>query len=106
MFLVTDLILVKEFFQHRNDKLHTRVHNYRNGWINEYFHPGRSHSLKGNFTYAFTVFGLIASSTKIISLSKHRFLRICVSAIGLTVLSVFQNTSTYLVPQNQRMRGQ
>ncbi|XP_025105160.1 dynein regulatory complex subunit 7-like [Pomacea canaliculata] len=43
---MTDLILVKEFFQHRNDKLHTRVHNYRNGWINEYFHPGRSHSLK------------------------------------------------------------
>ncbi|XP_041350936.1 dynein regulatory complex subunit 7-like [Gigantopelta aegis] len=43
---LTDLILTKEYYSHRQDKLHTRVHNQRTGWITEYFNPGRARCLK------------------------------------------------------------
>lgn len=40
--------MVKEYFEHRADKLNLRVHNHRTGWITEYFHPGRLKQVKGN----------------------------------------------------------
>ncbi|CAG5133747.1 unnamed protein product, partial [Candidula unifasciata] len=46
---LTDLIMGKEFYDHRKDKLHTRVHNHRTGWITEYFHPGRPKHLKEHY---------------------------------------------------------
>ena len=49
---VTDLIMIKEFYQHRQDKLHSRIHNHRSGWITESFHEGRSHCLKGNPSFS------------------------------------------------------
>ncbi|XP_059160547.1 dynein regulatory complex subunit 7-like [Physella acuta] len=43
---LTDLMMVKEYFEHRADKLNLRVHNHRTGWITEYFHPGRLKQVK------------------------------------------------------------
>ncbi|KAK7103521.1 dynein regulatory complex subunit 7-like [Littorina saxatilis] len=43
---LTDLIMIKEFYQHREDKLHSRIHNHCTGWITEGFDEGRSHCLK------------------------------------------------------------
>ncbi|XP_071080586.1 dynein regulatory complex subunit 7-like [Haliotis cracherodii] len=43
---LTDLVLVKEYYAHRKDKLHTRVHNHRTGWVTEFFNPGRVKCLK------------------------------------------------------------
>ncbi|XP_067680734.1 dynein regulatory complex subunit 7-like [Haliotis asinina] len=43
---LTDLVLVKEYYAHRKDKLHTRVHNHRTGWVTEYFNPGRVKCVK------------------------------------------------------------
>ena len=42
-----DLILTKEYFAHRHDKLYERQHNQRTGWITEYFKEGRHKNLKG-----------------------------------------------------------
>ena len=42
--------MVKEFYQHREDKLYSRIHNHRSGWVTEFFHEGRSHCLKGEFS--------------------------------------------------------
>ena len=44
---MTDLQVVKEYYEHRSDKLNMRVHNHRSGWVNEHFHPGRSKNVKG-----------------------------------------------------------
>ena len=44
---LTDLVTVREFFAHRQDKLQQRMHNHRTGWITEYFGMGRQRSLKG-----------------------------------------------------------
>ena len=41
--------MVKEFYQHRQDKLYSRIHNHRTGWVTELFYEGRSHCLKGEF---------------------------------------------------------
>ncbi|KAH9491420.1 Dynein regulatory complex subunit 7 [Bulinus truncatus] len=43
---LTDLVMIKEYFDHRVDKLSMRVHNHLTGWITEYFHPGRLKQLK------------------------------------------------------------
>ncbi|KAK7505575.1 hypothetical protein BaRGS_00003320 [Batillaria attramentaria] len=43
---LTDLVMVKEYYQHREDKLYQRIHNHRSGWITESFFAGRAHCLK------------------------------------------------------------
>lgn len=43
---LTDLIMVREYFAHRVDKLCTKVHNHRSGWNTEFFDPGRHKCLK------------------------------------------------------------
>ncbi|XP_055956877.1 dynein regulatory complex subunit 7 [Patella vulgata] len=43
---LTDLMLIKEYYAHRQDKLHTKIHNHRTGWISEHFYPGRHRCLK------------------------------------------------------------
>lgn len=45
--LVTDLIMTREYFAHREDKLYNRIHNHQSTWITEYFHPGRAKCVKG-----------------------------------------------------------
>ncbi|GAB1600388.1 dynein regulatory complex subunit 7-like [Argonauta hians] len=40
------LILVKEMFKHRSDKLYLRERNYETLWVREYFYNGRECSLK------------------------------------------------------------
>ena len=44
---VTELIMTREYFAHRQDKLYNRVHNHQTSWITEYFYPGRLKCLKG-----------------------------------------------------------
>lgn len=41
-----DLVQVKEWYSHRQDKLYLRVHNHRNGLITEYYEQGRTRHLK------------------------------------------------------------
>ena len=48
---VTDLIMTREYFAHREDKLHNRVHNHQTTWITEYFQPGRGKCVKGIFLH-------------------------------------------------------
>lgn len=43
---LTDLVMVKEYFAHRVDKLTQRVNNHRTGWVVEYFDPGRLKCVK------------------------------------------------------------
>ncbi|KAK6999816.1 dynein regulatory complex subunit 7 [Biomphalaria glabrata] len=43
---LTELIMLKEYFDHRIDKLSIRVHNYLTGMVTEHFHPGRPKQLK------------------------------------------------------------
>ncbi|ESO96481.1 hypothetical protein LOTGIDRAFT_115813, partial [Lottia gigantea] len=43
---LTDLVQTKEFYAHRQDKLHTKIHNHRTGWTTEYYYPGRQRCLK------------------------------------------------------------
>ncbi|GFR82652.1 dynein regulatory complex subunit 7-like [Elysia marginata] len=43
---LTDLQVVKEYYEHRSDKLNMRVHNHRTGWVTEHFQPGRSKNVK------------------------------------------------------------
>jgi len=43
---LTDLKQAREYYSNRVDKLQERVHNHKNGWITEYYLPGRSKCLK------------------------------------------------------------
>jgi len=38
--------MVREYYAHRVDKLHTKVHNHRSGWVTEHFDPGRHKCVK------------------------------------------------------------
>ena len=44
---VTDLIMIREYYAHREDKLYNKIHNHKTSWVTEYFHPGRARCLKG-----------------------------------------------------------
>ncbi|KAH3848102.1 hypothetical protein DPMN_090451, partial [Dreissena polymorpha] len=41
-----DLVMTREYFDHREDKLYNRVHNHQTSWITEFFRPGRLKCLK------------------------------------------------------------
>ncbi|KAL8615670.1 hypothetical protein ACOMHN_034820 [Nucella lapillus] len=43
---LTDLVMIKEYYRHREDKQYSRIHNHRTGWITEHLDEGRSHCLK------------------------------------------------------------
>ncbi|XP_053396904.1 dynein regulatory complex subunit 7-like isoform X1 [Mercenaria mercenaria] len=43
---LTDLVMTREYFAHREDKLYNRVHNHQTTWITEYFQPGRAKCVK------------------------------------------------------------
>ena len=44
---VTELVMTREYFAHRQDKLFNRVHNQQTAWMTEHFQPGRLKCLKG-----------------------------------------------------------
>ena len=54
---VTDLIMIREYYAHREDKLYNKIHNHKTSWVTEYFHPGRARCLKGiyHMTYCYSV---------------------------------------------------
>ncbi|XP_052769766.1 dynein regulatory complex subunit 7-like [Mya arenaria] len=43
---LTDMVMTREYFEHREDKLYNRVHNHQTTWITEYFAPGRAKCVK------------------------------------------------------------
>ena len=50
---VTDLVMTKEYFDNRHDKLVERNENQRTGWITEFFKQGRHKHLKGEAHHSF-----------------------------------------------------
>merc|ERR1719483_523982 len=43
---LTDLKVVKEYYEHRTDKQNMKIHNHRTGWVTEHFQAGRSKNVK------------------------------------------------------------
>ncbi|XP_005093754.1 dynein regulatory complex subunit 7 [Aplysia californica] len=43
---LNDLKMVKEYYEHRSDKLSMRIHNHRTGWVTEHFLAGRPKCVK------------------------------------------------------------